>query len=277
MTTEEIYDQIITEKNTVTSLDWLPTAQENAQTLLSDLDTESSVSVFRLWVWITAFAHYLQLNRWDTYLLKLTAYAKTVPVGTADWYIRKAYEFQLGDELVVTNYQAGYALIDPLKQIIKRAAITLTSNEAVLKVAKEVSGVVTPLSPVELDSFISYISSIKFAGSRINVLSAQKDLLKIRVQVYKKATADSTTVHDAVKQSINTYLTALDFVTGALIVNKLIDAMQSVQGVDDVFIELIEAKPNAGTYTAVVRKYDTSSGYIEVDSAWDLDANIIVL
>lgn len=276
------YDLFILEKNTFSQLNVLQPNSDSAQTLLNDLTTTSKVAQWRLWIWICAVSAWTFEMVMEFYL-NLTIKAATRQYGTLSWYPKIAVEFQLGDPLVwLTDEQRfGYTVIDPVKQIVKKVAVIQTNGQVRIKVANFVSGVIVPLTSIELSAFDSYINDLRPAGINTAVISRTPDLLKVGVKVYYdplvlKPNGESLTAPGIfpVEDAINSYLTTLDF-GGLFRLNSLTDALQGVTGIIDPILQLSEARFGALPYATIVESYLSDAGYMIIDPAFPLNTSII--
>ncbi len=283
-TPSQWYDDIVAEKNNFTQLQALQPNIDDAQTLLSDCNSPSKVAQWRLWIWVCAVGAWIQEVMLEKYLA-LTITAASRQYGTLSWYPKIALEFQIGDPLVwLTDEQRyGYAIIDPAKQIVKKVAVLETNGQVRIKVANYVSNVITPLTPVELAAFDSYINDLRPAGINTAVISRNPDLLKLSLKVtydplLLKATGESLTTPGTypVEDAIVNYLTQLDF-GGVMLVNSLLDALQQVAGVVDPVLLSAEAKYGLLPYTAFTESYLSDAGYMIIDPLFPLNTSITYL
>tara|TARA_R110000751_G_scaffold214362_2_gene317863 strand:+ start:530 stop:835 length:306 start_codon:yes stop_codon:yes gene_type:complete len=81
-TISEIYDSIITEKQTMTSLNDLQPNIDSSQDLLTDLTSSSKVAVWRLWAFITAVAINVFEIIHDQHVAAIELRATQIPTGT---------------------------------------------------------------------------------------------------------------------------------------------------------------------------------------------------
>ena len=271
----EIYDSIIAEKNTMSSLTDLQPAIDNSQNLLADLSSTSKVAIWRLWAFLTATAIWAHENLWDLFKAEIQAIVDAAVPGTSPWYRDQALAFQYGDSLIYLNNKFQYFLIDPTKQIVTRAAIADRGGQIIIKVAK---GTTTPIKlddtpGTELDAFKSYIQDIKFAGTNIAIISRDADLLKISYDVYYDPLITKAVVQVNVEAAINAYIGNLPF-DGYLILTKLTDAIQAAVGVVNPVITDAQAKYGLLPYSPIVVKYNANAGYLSIDPAFPLATQI---
>lgn len=277
-----IYDALIDEKETFTSLDTLVPNPDAAQDFLDDLTTPSKVAVWRLFTWVVAVGIWTHEQLFDQHKAAVELLSTTLVTGTLRWYRERALEFQLGDTLQFINDIFQYPVIDVSKQIVKRSAAIEGSGQVRIKVAKEVATVLVPLSASEEVSFTSYMNQIKFAGTNLAVINLSADTLKVDIKVVYDALVLSTTgeLIDTpgtfpVEDAINNFLDQLPF-DGVLNLTQLVDAIQAAEGVVDPILNSVQARTGAVPYAEVVENYTAVAGYMIIDPAFPLD-NIAVI
>ncbi len=248
---------------------------KNAEASLNDLSSNSQSAIWNVWAFITAQAiNYLEQLQ-DLLKSEVETIAAAAVPGTAQWLKDRTLKFQYGDVVQVnSDFSVGYPTVDTTKQIITQASIKQTGNRLVLiKVAKGITPSLTALDATELSAFTSYIDKIKFAGTQTSILSQDSDKLKVAADVYYDGQYIQTTVKTNVINAINNYLAALPF-DGTVSLNKLIDAIQDVDGVNDVVLNTVVARPDTVALSSnlvtnmvtgsdwMSRNYETSAGYI---------------
>lgn len=276
----DIYDALALEKSTQQQLTGLAPAVDSAQQLLGDLDSPSKVARWRLFLWVVATAIWAHEVLWDLFRAEVDAIVASAHIGTARWYVRKALEFQLGYALVNVDGVFQYPTIVPAAQIVKRAAIREAGGLIILKVAKEVSGVVTPLDVAEMTSFTAYVNDIRMAGVMVNIVSDVPDLLHIGFDVYYDPllltpngaliTSPSTF---PVEDAINAYISSLPF-DGTLVLTHLVDAVQAAVGVVNPVLVAAEAHWGAFPLAPINVSYNSHAGHAAIDPAYPLSSTI---
>lgn len=249
---------------------------------LSELDSSSKVSVWRLWTYITAVCIWTLENLFDVHKAEVSnTIAKQKP-HTLQWYVEMAKKFEYGHEL---PYDSDvYIPVDesPLVRIVTHASATEEPNMVRMKVAKGVAGALGPLdntivSP-QLKAFKEYMHRVKDAGVRLNISSREPDGLKLTLTIHYDPLVlnslgqklDNPSVKPLVV-AINEYLKNLPF-NGLFVVNRLIDAMENAAGVriavvNGLVVTTADEPTGTGVDTSV--KYTPLAGYmhfIEVDS-----------
>jgi hypothetical protein len=249
--------------------------QKNAETSLSGLTSNSQSALWNVWAFVTAQSINFLEQLWDALRLEVEEIASKAVPGTALWLKDRALSFQYGDVVQVNDdFSVGYPTINTENKIVTQCSVKQTSNRLVIvKVAKGVTPSLVALSATELSAFISYINKIKFAGTQTSVISLNADKLKVVAEIFYDGQYVSTTVKTNVIAAINAYLSALPF-DGVISLNGLLDAIQAVQGVDDVVLNDVIARADTVAITSnqvtnlvlgsdwMARNYETSAGYI---------------
>lgn len=280
-TISEIYDEIIQEKNTMSSLTNLQPNIDSSQSLLSDLTSTSKVAVWRLMFWVFAFAIWSHEKLFDNYKNEIEDLASEIVTGTKKWYWAQCFLFQFGDTLQWLDNKYKYASVDSNLQIIKRASVIEAGGQVRLKVAKlDANDMPIPLTSSELSAFQSYISQIKFAGTSIAIISADADQMKAYYDVYydpqvlsPSGELLSTPGVYPVEEAINSYVSNLPF-DGILNITSLTDVVQSVEGVIDPVFQNASAKYGVLPYEVITNNYNAYAGYIKIDPAFPLSSTI---
>jgi hypothetical protein len=279
-TIQEIYDSIITEKQTLSSLNGLTPNPETYVNFLSQLASSSRVAIWRLFAYIVAVAIYTTEVLWDVFKAEIENIAAQAEAGTVRWYQEKVLDFQYGDVLIYQDGVYQYALIDESLKVVKRCAVVERPDGVVfIKTAKlDNAGLPIPLDAPELVGLTAYMQQVKFAGTFLYVNSFNADTLKLYYDIYYSAELDLGSVQAAVYAAVQSFIANLPF-NGALNINKLTDALQSVTGVIDPKFVSAEATYGALPYTAFDREYLSNAGYLEIDGAFPLSStfNFIAL
>ena len=279
-TIQQIYDAIILEKETFSSLDGLSPSGDNYSTLLSNITSSSKVAFWRLFCYIHAVAIYIHEIYFDKHKQEIENIVATVPTGTPAWYKKKVFDFQYGDPLVFNSeiYQFTYQTIDNLKKIVTKCAIQDSPFGVVLiKVAKGPDGALLPLTTFETLALQSYINDIKFAGSRVSISSVDGDLLNINYDIYYDPLIPIDVLQNSIQTAVEYYLNNTLPFNGTLNLNKLTDAIQAVTGViDSVVIEVLNT-PFAGATIVVDREVLPASGWFKLQNPISSSCNFIAL
>ena len=276
----EIYNELVAEKNTFTTLNGLQPAIDDSQTLLNDLSTTSKVAIWRLVFFVVAVGIWTHENIFDLHKAEIEALAAEFIGGTVEWFQFECLKFQLGDTLQFINQKFSYPIIDETKQIDDRCAIDEVAGQLRIKVAKLDPTLPVPLSTPELNAFKAYVDEIKFAGVNVFVTSGIADQVRLTMKVVYNPLALSATGEDIdnpgvfpVEDAITAHVSNLPF-NGVLNLTSLTDSVQAVGGVVDPILLTIDAKFGALPYAAVVENYKADAGYLEIDPAFPLNTSI---
>lgn len=240
-TIEEIYNQIIEEKN--------------KRLELSELNSNSKVSVFNGWAWTIATVTKAFESILDVFKNDVEVNLVNRINGTPAFYIKSLLEYQEGDSLEITNdgLNFGYPQIDVKKRIITRASYQeaqlsdLSLDKLLLlKVATGDIGKLQPLTPEQLVQVSAYVNAIKFAGTNTQVVSRFGDILLPRVTVYHDGAIPERILRDNINNAINNFIVNMSF-DSALYVTKFTDALMGVEHVTDIYIDP-EATPKQGVF-----------------------------
>jgi len=257
------------------------------QTELNVLNNPSNVSIWYNLLGIFSVEGFIMESLMEQQLKDINSRAKEIPVGTILWYAVETLNYQHGDSLIVENGIPTYAVIDETKQVVKQSACVLQSGTVIVKAGKidNATGDTIPLSALELQGLQEYWLNKRFAGVPLLVVSEFPDIMKvsidIKVDTQKIAlTGESQTdtgvfpVIDAIKD----YYKNIDF-GGKFLEVELVDAIQSVAGVQNVIVKEIFAKQNVATNFVDVlqdseHSYLSFAGYLKEDSANPLSSTL---
>jgi len=241
---------------------------KNNEAVLTGLNSNSSTSIFNLWAYIVAVAIWTLEVLFDNHKKEVDNKINSMIPGTIRWYHSIALKFQYGDilEWVIDKYT--YPLKDINKQIVKRVAVKEVAGQLRIKVCKETAGVPEALSTQELYSFKSYMNKVKFAGTNISIISYGACEVDVRLNLLYNPlllNSNGTTIINGtpvIKNAIDEYLKNIVY-GGELNKTKLIDALQKVEGVDDVYIELLRVKEDGAALfsNVLTQNYESISGY----------------
>lgn len=214
----------------------------------------SVVSLERLLIFIVASAHYVLERIFEEFKEDVIRQIETSVVATVPWYYRQALNFQMGDELKLdeTSLKWHYEHPDPSRQIVRYASVTDKGGSIQILVAKEKGGLPTPLSDDELRAFKAYMNAIKMAGVVISIRSIPADILSIQAtiicspEVYLPSGERISDGKKPVEEAIESYLKGITY-GGVFNKTRLIDAIQAVEGVEDIVLGVCMAQPYGNT------------------------------
>lgn len=280
-TIKEIYDEMVTEKQTMANLVLLQPNIDSSQQLLTDLTSASKVAIWRLCFFVMAVGIWSHEKLFDDFKFWIENRALEIQVGTLPWYQKKALEFQYGDALVFSDDQYKYATVNESARIVKLASVNEVGGNIIVKVAKlDTNDNPIPLTIPELSALDAYMFKVKFAGVKVINVSRTADLLKTYFKIYYDPLVLSSTgelistpgvfpVHDA----INSYIKNLPF-NGVYSTTELTDLIQQAQGVINPVHEETYSKYGSFAYTPLIDYYQPNAGYLAIDPAFDLSTTI---
>ncbi|MFV0323487.1 MAG: hypothetical protein ACK5LF_03785 [Bacteroides xylanisolvens] len=271
-TIKEIYNGIITERN--------------KRLELSEFSSDSKMGVMNTLAWTTAAAIHSFETLLDVFAVDISTAINQRVNGTPTYYANALLQYQQGDELTVRKdgLAFGYANVDETKRIITQVSYiestddTNLDSKLILKVAVGEKGHLEPLPVSELVPVNAYINKMKFAGTRIEVISREGDILIPRISVFFDGGIPESEIYDKIEEKLDEYIMQMPF-DSSIYVSSVIEAVRSVEHVTDVYINE-EATPEQGIFIAsydtdgnllparkVRRTAKTSSGFMKQSSA----------
>lgn len=285
----EIYNEMISEKESNAQLSALQPAIDTGQTLLTDLTSASKVAIWRLLFFVVAVGIWSHEKIFDLHKAEIEQRATEIVSGTLRWYRDQALKFQYGDALIWNDeiLKFEYAPTSTGAKIVAQASATEpagSNNQVRIKVARlNTSNELEPLDPSQATAFYNYINQIKFAGTNVAITNISADLLKLQIEVVYNPLLLTNTgelISDPgvypVRDAINNFIKFLPF-DAIFNRNKFIDAMQSATGVVDPIINVIEAKTGALPYVAINQNYVANAGYLTIDPAFALSDPTVII
>jgi hypothetical protein len=267
---EQIYAAIIAYKDNQSFLQDLTPQNDTAQQLATALNSTSKVSIWRLWAYTVAVAIHVHEVLFDLFKIEIDKKIQNAIAGTLGWYQHQVFKFQFGDTLVYNpaTGESGYAVIDPSKQIVKRCAVNESQNGFLLfKVAKVANNLLSALSQTEQDALKSYLSKVRFAGTKVQVISGNGDIMRIEMNIIYDPITPQSIVAAAVKIAIENHISNLDY-NAEFRVIRLIDAIQAVEGVVDVSNTIIKSRlSNTAPYVTILVSNIPNYGYYRLDAS----------
>lgn len=246
---------------------------------LVGLNSTSKVSIWRLLIFIVAFAIWTLEVLFDTHLKEVQEVIQQDKTHRPSWYVTQAKKFQYGFALIpdTDKYDnTGYTdtqVADSM--IVKYAAATPGGGQVYLKIAKETAGVLAPLSAPEKIAFDGYAKEFIDMGVKYFVVNHLPDVLLLNIQIFRDPLvldANGMSILNGnypVQDAINEYMKELPF-NGQLVLAHLIDKLQLAEGV--VIPHLVNAESqaidiNTGVYNPAVPinvKTIPESGYFTI-------------
>lgn len=240
-TINEIQQTLLAAKTASEELSALEVLTTQEQSITAVTST-SKVALWRLLIWIVAFATYLLERLFDQHVAEVNQLITEHKPGRLPWYRTMALRFQFGFELLHGSdvFDNGTATAEQIanSKVVKYAAVSEGAERGlvVLKIAGESNGILQPVTPEQQEAFQSYMSRIKYAGTKIQTRNYLPDLLTLTITIYcDPLVLNANGVHNitgvaVVEQAITNYLKQLPF-DGELVLAHLVDALQQVDGV----------------------------------------------
>jgi hypothetical protein len=245
-------------------------------TALAGLTSDSQVSIFGNIFYVTAVEVSILEQLIDVYIAQIETIINAQAIGTPPWLRAKILEFQYGDyvELNTTTFEISYPEVDEALKIITRCSVTEAGNLIVqAKVAK--SDPPVALSGSEVTALEDYLEIISPAGTQVNVVSLSSDKLYIDGVVHYSGQYSSV-IQGNVETALTSYmenLSSTENFNGIVKATDIMDVIRSVEGVEDVYIEEISARPDLTVFASRtvifslsssinIREYTTASGYV---------------
>lgn len=242
-------------------------------------DKFSKVSLENILFSVVATAIYALESIFDYFRADVENKINNSIVATIPWYHEKCLSFQHGDALVYndTTKEYSYETIDESKRIIKYAAVRENGNGVEVLVSGDDNGTPVCIEDDVLTAFKSYLNTIKPAGILTVVKSYEPDSIWIEMNVQYDTmilNSDGSLITDSsvfpVEDAVKKYVAGIAY-GGIFNKTKLMDAVQSVNGVKDAIVTEVMVKPSKDKDYRTVSSNNASSfaGSFVVDSIKD--------
>jgi hypothetical protein len=263
-------------------------AERNRRLELTEFASDSKMSVMNGILWVVAAVIYSFESLLDVFAVDISEAINGRINGTPAYYANALLQYQQGDELTVREdgLAFGYANIDETKRIVTQVSYMESTDDRnldsklILKVATGAKGSLSAIPPKELAPINAYINKLKFAGTRVEVISTKGDVLIPRLTVFHDGAVPESEVYDSIEEQLNAYMMDIDF-DAAVYVSRLTDAIRRAKHVTDVHIDG-HAVPEQGVFIAshdtdghiqppqrIARMAYTASGYLKESSGKD--------
>lgn len=253
-----------------------------ADATLSPLLTSiSKTAVWRLLTYIVAVAAWTQEQLRDIFTADIDEQIAAKKPHSLRWYGEMSKAFQYGYDLVdEADYYDNTGIDDDVvaaSKIVSYAAVVEQQRGVRIKVAKTIGSDLGALTNDELTSFSTYMSEIKDAGVKLLITSGPADNLRLVLRIQYNplvlnaagARIDGTT-STPVPDAIKNHLLNLPF-NGVFSVQKLVDAIQAVEGVNDLNIDQVATKYGALNFSSVNISVIPDAGYLRI-----LDTDLLI-
>ncbi len=271
----EIQELILSAKRSSQSLQSLEVLTDREKNTLQGLNSTSKVAVWRSFVFIISVGIWSLEKLFDEFKVFIDALIAKNKIHNFDWYIQTAKNFQFGFSLQEDGTYDNTGVDEGLviaSKIVKQVAVDQLSSRLRFKLAKEDgNGQLIKMDETEISAFSQYMEKVKDAGTRLTIYSRDADLLKLEVDIYYDPQVLNTigqrhdgTSDTPVQDQIQLFSRNLEF-NGELILTKLTDFLQKIDGVLIPVIKKAEAKYALNDYTAIDERYIPDSGYFLFD------------
>jgi len=224
------------------------TIEQIKERIAGDYNDLSKVSITRHFTDIVAVAvRYLQ-DLFFIHKAEVETIVAAMQIGTFEWWRQQISLFQYGHELLIIDYRPAYETIDEAARIVKYAHVAESLGSVVIKVAKELKTEL--LTQGERDALEAYIHKIKYPGTKTILVNLPADEVAMVIDVVVDREIIEIGTDTTIKLAIVAYINDSKF-GGLLNITALIDFVQSVTGVRDVFLREIVSTPNAGASVTV--------------------------
>lgn len=246
---------------------------KNGRTELQTLNSTSKAAIWRNWVFVAANAQQNLEIIQDRFEAEVNEIIANNFIGTVQWYAERSKEFQLGYDLALNGTRFGYSVDDATSRIVKAVSVTEAADSTLfIKIAKEnTNGDLIPLTGQEKTQFTKYITKIKLAGTKINVVSLAADqLIMSGCTVFYDSIYSPSVIKQAVEQALRTYCKSIPF-DARIRLNDIIDVLQKVTGVNDVEVNDLAIK-SGFDIIPVQRIIELPAGYVnEAENPYSFD------
>jgi hypothetical protein len=193
--------------------------------------------------------------------------------GSLFWYVQISKEFQSGDSLSVVDGIVGYDPVNETHRIVTQASAKETPDGVlVLKVAKTVANILTPLSGGELSDFKDYIHERRSPGVKTTIDSLPPDLVKYSGDYLYDTLYDNAQVDAAVQDAILSFRNNFRF-DAVFYVSELIAVISNVPGVVSVNVSVSQWDVQNAAWLPFTNSAELTAGYFNWDNTSSLTPN----
>ena len=245
------------------------------------LNSPSKTAIYRLLVFVVAYAIWLLEVIFDAHKTEIDTAIYNQKSGTLRWYRSMSLAFQYGfalkvDDDIFDNINFTDDQIAASK-IIKYCSVkeSLESSRLIVKVANEIGDNYALLTPLQIESFNTYMKDIAYAGVKLLIVNNPADKLDLNLVVYRNPLVIDATGNNiltggkSIELAVKKYIKNLPF-DGELVLNDMIDYLRDVPGITNVHIVAANASykdlvTNVYTpFTAINVKTIPEAGYFEI-------------
>ena len=249
-------------------------ASKNSKPELDQLNSTSKVAIYNLFAYIVAVVIASLDNLFDFHKAEIDELIKKEKAHSLLWYREKSLAYQHGQALEPdTDQYDNTGLSDAQieeRQIIKQSAVTAVDGRLRIKVVTESDGKYEQLDEEQLNSFKTYMDTVKDAGERITCESLPPDQLKLVLDIFYDPLvlrADGSRIDGAdlrpVPKTVQAFLKDLPF-NGEYANTRLTDVLQRVDGVVLPVIKSSQAKYGLFPFQTIDERYIPDAGFLEL-------------
>lgn len=230
-------------------------------------DSFSVVSIENILFYIVAACSHVLEVLFDQFKADVDDKISRAVVASVPWYYKIAKEFQYGDALIFNEatQQYGYEQVSEKKRVVKYVAVRDRGSSVEILASGETGGQPAVLSDDVLTAFKQYLNRVKIAGVILSVRSMPADKISvsatIRVDplVIDKTGARIADGSFAIEDAVNSYVRKIIY-GGTFNKTKLVDAIQNVEGVQDVELHICKYSTDGTTYKEISGNNYTAVG-----------------
>lgn len=252
-------------------------ATRDSRLELTEFQNGSKMSILDAFTWITSACIWSFENIMDVFKVDVASDLQYRVNGTPSYYANALLKYQHGDSLSMNDEgtQFSYPVVDETKRVVTKVSYAEVDNEfiseengvrtiykfydkdLILKIATGDPGNYNQIDSETLAAIRAYMQQIAFAGTHMTIVSRKGDVLVLKLTVFYDGGVSESEMMDSVETALNEYITNLPF-DGAVYIQKIIDVIQRVDHVTDVYID------NTSTDTAgvFVAQYDDDNNLI---------------
>ena len=250
-------------------------ADKTARTELNGLTSTSSVSIWRLLLYICAVGIWTLEKLFDALVVEVKGLLANQKTLRLSWYANMAKNYQHGDSLVPDkDYYDNTGIDDATiaaKKVVQYASCQDVGTTLRLKVARSVSGALAPLTSAQLLGLQAYFAKVKAAGVFIQFVNSTPDNIRMTLKIYyDPSVLDSSgarldgTSSTPVQDAINDYLQNDIAFDGYFVTSKLIDKLQEVDGVKIPSMVICQAQFGLLPWFNINEFYNPDAGYLKL-------------
>ena len=208
----------------------------------------------------------------DADKISINSISEDKKIGTLRWWAWIVKQWQSGDALSLddkNNYY--YEVIDESLRIVKFSAATESGNVITIKAAKDDgTGLPEPLSVSEQTDLKGYLNNVKFAGTSVNLVSVDADVLTYNITVRQDGRYSYAELEDEIKLALNNYGQNLPF-NGEVNLSDFVAVIEGVEGVvsmslSNVSSDLLIWADYLGNSSVITDNQVLTSGFFEFDN-----------